>query len=113
MYNVKPSHYAPFSSPCHFLLSRPTQRHILKHMVSILVAGPSIVVYIFTENRQKHQNDHFIVMLIQTLLHVSAYQRHNQGAHMILTSYLYVGVHYRGNSGISREVAPIIITLWI
>jgi hypothetical protein len=39
-----------------------------------------------------HQKDHFIVMLSQTLLHVSAYQRHHQGAHMILTSYLYVGV---------------------
>jgi hypothetical protein len=42
-----------------------------------------------------HQNDHFIVMSSQTLLHVLAYQRHHQGAHMILTSYLlvYVGVH--------------------
>jgi hypothetical protein len=38
-----------------------------------------------------HQKDHFIVMSSQTLLHVSAY-RHRQGAHMILTSYLYVGV---------------------
>jgi hypothetical protein len=28
----------------------------------------------------------------QTLLHVSAYQRHHQGAHIILTSYLYVSV---------------------
>jgi hypothetical protein len=61
-----------------------------------------------------HQNDHFIVMLSQTLLHVSAYQRHNQGAHMILTSCLYVGVHYRKNNGISSEVAPIgTVTLWI
>jgi hypothetical protein len=33
---------------------------------------------------------------------------------MILTSYLYVGVHYRRNNGISSEVAPIsIVTLWI
>jgi hypothetical protein len=33
---------------------------------------------------------------------------------MILTSYLYVGVHYRKNNGISSEVAPIsIVTLWI
>jgi hypothetical protein len=40
-----------------------------------------------------HQKDHFIVVLSQTLLHVSVYQRHNQGAHMILTSYLHVGVH--------------------
>jgi hypothetical protein len=39
-------------------------------------------------------NDHFIVMSSQMLLHVSAYQRLRQGAHTILTSYLYVGVHY-------------------
>jgi hypothetical protein len=33
---------------------------------------------------------------------------------MILTSYLYVSVHYRKNNGISSEVAPIgIVTLWI
>jgi hypothetical protein len=33
---------------------------------------------------------------------------------MILTSYLYVGVHYRGNNCISSEVDPIsIVTLWI
>jgi hypothetical protein len=37
-------------------------------------------------------NDHFIVMSSQLLQHVSAYQRHHQGAHMILTRYLYVGV---------------------
>jgi hypothetical protein len=61
-----------------------------------------------------HQNVHFIVMLSQTLLHVSAYQRHHQGAHMILTSNLYVGVHYRKSNGMSSEVAPIsIVTLWI
>jgi hypothetical protein len=48
----------------------------------------------------------------QTLLHVSACQRHHQGAHMILTSYLYVGVHYRKNNGISSELAAIsIVTL--
>jgi hypothetical protein len=35
-----------------------------------------------------HQNDHFIVMLSQTLLHVSAYQRHHQRAHTILTKRL-------------------------
>jgi hypothetical protein len=41
-----------------------------------------------------HQDDHFIDCdAYQTLLHVSAHQRHHQGAHMILTSYLYVGVH--------------------
>jgi hypothetical protein len=69
---------------------------------------------IFIENQQMHQNDHFIVMLSQTLLHVSAYQRNHHGAHMILTSYLYVGVHYRKNNGISSEVAPIsTVTLWI
>jgi hypothetical protein len=46
-----------------------------------------------------HQNDNFIVMSSQTLLHVSAYQRHHQGAHMILTSclYEYISVHYRKN----------------
>jgi exopolyphosphatase/pppGpp-phosphohydrolase len=65
-------------------------------------------------NQQKHQNYHFIVMLGQTLLHVSAYHRHRQGAHIILTSCLYVGVHYRKNNGISSEVAAIsIVTLWI
>jgi hypothetical protein len=53
-------------------------------------------------------------MLNQTRLHVSAYQHHHQGAYMILTSYLYVGMHYRKNNGISSEVAPIsIVTLWI
>jgi hypothetical protein len=31
--------------------------------------------YTFIENQQMHQNYHFIVMLSQTLLHVSAYQR--------------------------------------
>jgi hypothetical protein len=61
-----------------------------------------------------YQNDRYIVMLTQTLLHVSAYQRHHQGAHMILTSCLYVGVHYRKNNGISSEVAPVsIVTVWI
>jgi hypothetical protein len=69
-------------------------------------------IYIIIENQQMHQNDHFIVMLSQTLLSVSAYQRHNKKAHMILTSYLYVIVHYRRNNGISSEVAPIgIVTL--
>jgi hypothetical protein len=36
------------------------------------------------KNQQIHQNDHFIVMLSQTLLHVSAYQRHHHGVHMII-----------------------------
>jgi hypothetical protein len=52
---------------------------------------------ILIENQEMHQNDHFIVMSSQMLLHVSAYQRHHQGAHMILTSYVYVGVHYKKN----------------
>jgi hypothetical protein len=39
----------------------------------ILVIGPSVLVCILIENQQKHQNDHFIVMSSQTLLHVSAY----------------------------------------
>jgi hypothetical protein len=42
-----------------------------------------------------HQNDCFIAMLSKMLQHVLAFQRYNQEAHMILTSYLYVGVHYR------------------
>jgi hypothetical protein len=50
--------------------------------------GPSILVHIFIGNQKMHQNDHFILMLSQTLLHVSAYQRRHQGAYMILTSYL-------------------------
>jgi hypothetical protein len=70
--------------------------------------------YEILENQQMHQNDHFIVMSSQTLLHVSAYQRHNQGVHKIFTGYLYVGVHYRRNNGISSEVASISsVTLWI
>jgi hypothetical protein len=33
---------------------------------------------------------------------------------MILTSYLYVGVRYKKNNGISSEVAPVnIVTLWL
>jgi hypothetical protein len=47
---------------------------------------------IFIENQNKHQNDHFIVMPSQTLLHVSAYQPHHQGANMILTSYLWLNI---------------------
>jgi hypothetical protein len=61
-----------------------------------------------------HQNDHFILMSSQTLLHVSAYQRHHQGTHMILTSYLHVGVHYKKNNGVWSKLAPVsIVTLWI
>jgi hypothetical protein len=88
--------------------------HLHSNMQKFFVIGPSILVYIRVENQQMHQNDHFIVMSSQTLLHVSAYQRHHQGAHMILTSCLYVGVHYRKNNGIWSEAAPIsIVTLWI
>jgi hypothetical protein len=47
------------------------------------------------KNKQIHQNYHFVVMLSQMLVHVLAHQRHNQEAHTILTSYLYVGVRYR------------------
>jgi hypothetical protein len=61
---------------------------------SFLVAGPSILVYISLENQQMHQNYHFIVMLIQMPLHVSAHQRHHQGAH-------------RKKNGLSSEVSPI------
>jgi hypothetical protein len=83
-----------------------------------LAIGPSILIYIYIyiliENQQMYQNDHFIVMSSQTLLHVSAYQRHHQGAHMSLTSYLYVGVHYKNNNGVSTKLAPVrIVTLWI
>jgi hypothetical protein len=60
-------------------------------------------IYILIENQQVLQNDQFIVMSSQTLLHVSAFQRHHQGAHMTLTSYLYVGVHYRKNNGVSSN----------
>jgi hypothetical protein len=58
-------------------------------------------------------NDHFIVMSSQMLLHVSAYQRHHRGAHMILTSYLYVGVHYKKNNEVSNNIASVsVVTLW-
>jgi hypothetical protein len=72
---------------------------VIQHRRYILVTGLSILVYIFIETQQMHQNYHFIVMLSQ----------------MILTSYLYVSVRYReNNNGISSEVAPIsIVTLWI
>jgi hypothetical protein len=74
----------------------------------------NLLLCIFTENQQMYQNDHFIVMLSLTLLHASAYQCHHQEAHIILTSYLYVGEHYRRNNGISRDVVPIsIVTLWV
>jgi hypothetical protein len=80
----------------------------------VLVTGPSILAYIFIQNQQMHQNDHFMLMSSQTLLHVSAYQRHHQGVHMILTSYLYIGVHYRKNNGIWSKIVPVgIVTLWI
>jgi hypothetical protein len=57
-----------------------------------------------------HQNDHFIAMSSQTLLHVSAYLRHRQGARMIFISYLYVGAHYEKNNEVSSKLAPVVIT---
>jgi hypothetical protein len=54
-----------------------------------------------------HQSEHFTVMSSQTLPHVSACQCHHQGAHTILTSYLYVGVHYKKYNGISGKLAPV------
>jgi hypothetical protein len=47
------------------------------------------------KNQQMHQNYHFIVTLNQMLLHVSAHQRHHQGAQTILTSYLSVYITER------------------
>jgi hypothetical protein len=47
------------------------------------VTGPIFLVYIFIDIQQMHQNGHFIVMLNQTLLHVSAYHRHH---HVIIWS---------------------------
>jgi hypothetical protein len=74
----------------------------------ILVIGPSILVYILTGNQQMHQNDNFIV----TLLHVSAYQRHNSESSYC--SHKLSICLYRKNNGIWSEVAPIsIVTLWI
>jgi hypothetical protein len=33
---------------------------------------------------------------------------------MILTSYLYVGVHYKKNNGVSSKLVPVsTVTLWI
>jgi hypothetical protein len=79
-----------------------------------LVTVHSMSVYILIENQQVHHNNHFIVMSSRTLLHVSAYLRHHQTAHIIPTSYLYVGVHYRKNKGVSNKLAPVsIVTLWI
>jgi hypothetical protein len=49
----------------------------------------------FHKNQQMHQNYYFIVVLSQMLLHVLAHQRHHQGAHMILTSYLSVYITER------------------
>jgi hypothetical protein len=78
------------------------------------VIGPNILVYILIGNQQMHQNDQFIVMSSQTLLHVLVHWHHHQGAHMILTSCLYVGVHYKKNNGVSSKLAPVsIVKLWI
>jgi hypothetical protein len=33
---------------------------------------------------------------------------------MILTSYLYISVHYRKNDGLSSKIVPVgVVTLWI
>jgi hypothetical protein len=45
-----------------------------------------------SENQQMHQKYHFVVMLSQMPLHVSAHQRHHQGVYTFLTSYLSVYV---------------------
>jgi hypothetical protein len=83
-------------------------------MYLVLVIGPGVLVYVLMENQQIRQNDHFIVMSSQTLLHVSAYQRHHQGARMILTSYFYVGVHYGRIMEFRAKLAQVsIVTLWI
>jgi hypothetical protein len=73
-----------------------------------------LIRYTVIEKQPMHQNDHFIVMPSQMLLHVSAYQRHHQGAHLILTSHLYVGVHYKKNYGVLSKLTLVsIVTLWI
>jgi hypothetical protein len=58
-----------------------------------------MLVFTLKENHRMHQNDQYIAMSNQMLLHVSAYQRHHQGSNMILTSYLHVGVHYKKSNG--------------
>jgi hypothetical protein len=75
-----------------------------------MALGLSILVYIITENQQIHQNDHFIVMSSEMLLHVSVYRRHHQGAHVILTSCLYVGVHYKKNNGVFSKLVTTLTT---
>jgi hypothetical protein len=52
-----------------------------------------------------HQNYHFIAMLSQMHLHVSAHQHHHQRAYKILTSYCRCAL--QKNVGVSSEVAPI------
>jgi hypothetical protein len=46
---------------------------VKKYCYSVLVIGPSILVYVLVETQRMHQNDHFIVMASQTFLHVLAY----------------------------------------
>jgi hypothetical protein len=51
---------------------------------TVLGVRPSVLIYIYlNKNQQVHQDGHFIVMLSQMLLHVSAHQHHHQGARMI------------------------------
>jgi hypothetical protein len=52
--------------------------------IAVLVIGPSVLVYILIENQQMHQNDHFIVMSSQMLLHVSTCENHISSLMMAL-----------------------------
>jgi hypothetical protein len=70
----------------HFV-SGITQRSILDENLSGWTKHFGIYLY---KHQQMHQNYHFVVMLSQMHLHVSAYQRRHQGAHTILTSYFSV-----------------------
>jgi hypothetical protein len=51
-------------------------------MENVLVTGPRMLLNILVGNQQMRQNDHLIVMSSQTLLHVSPYHRHHQGAYL-------------------------------
>jgi hypothetical protein len=42
-------------------------------LTHVCIHNIDAILYILIENQQMHQNDHFIVMSSQTLLHVSAY----------------------------------------
>jgi hypothetical protein len=74
-------------------------QHIYKWSTVYYTSLDMMPLHTLIENQQMDQNDHFIAMFSQMLLHVSAYQCHHQRAHMIRTSYLYVGLHYKKNDG--------------